>query len=549
MFPWYIKYPNQNDEILNLDWILSTIENLVKETDNFINLNTIKYAEPILWDITSQYEANTITVDPQTGDGYISTKAVPYGVILSNTNYWTKIYNYADAINTLEEQIANANEKLSTTASAPRNVGDLVWLNGLLYRVTAPMITGDSYVVNSNCVKTTIEAELNTEIQNRSNADTQLQNSIDAESLARSNADNTLQGNIDAEALARSNADITLQNNINNLNFNKKNIIVIGDSYAEGYSPDGNTTPFIDYLSSELGAVLGEFYHAEQGGAGLLGDQYSRATFLQLLQSLENTITNKGIITDIVFEGFINDLNGDSSTIITYVTNLRNYIRSTYPKANIIFYNVGRENSSATVLQLVSFNNVLISACNVRGIAYVDNAQMIMHVSSFFSSDNLHPNQNGQMVIGSVLAGYLMGKNVCIDNNETAATITSDTNTFNTNGIEVYHQNDKVIVIRGTPLEVTIPAQMLNANSSFTFTIGTINSTLINNLNAQWKLVHAIFFSSIDNSMVEGTVNVGISGKDLVISGSVFAGSNFMNASVNKIILEKFSLELNGNFC
>lgn len=157
LFPWWKRYPNVNDEILNLDWLLYTVKKLGEEVSDFINLNTIKYADPILWDITSQYEANTIVVDPQTGDAYISTQAVPYGVTLSNSSYWTKIYNYADAINGLQEQIAAANERLSTTASASRAAGDLVWLNGVLYIVTSSMNAGDSYVEGSNCYKITIE--------------------------------------------------------------------------------------------------------------------------------------------------------------------------------------------------------------------------------------------------------------------------------------------------------------------------------------------------------------------------------------------------------
>ena len=217
MFPWYIKYPNQNDEILNLDWILSTIENLVKETDNFINLNTIKYADPILWNITSQYEANTIVVDPQTGDAYISTKAVPYGVHLDNTGYWTKIYNYADAINTLQEQIAAANERLSTTATAPRSVGELVWLNGILHTITNNMIAGDSYVEGSNCRKVTIEellaiirTNLATEAIDRAEADEALGERITSEAEARSEADTALGQRIDDEAEARADADTAL---------------------------------------------------------------------------------------------------------------------------------------------------------------------------------------------------------------------------------------------------------------------------------------------------------------------------------------------------
>lgn len=157
LFPWWNRYPFVNDEELNLDWILSKIKELDLAVTDFINLNTIKYADPILWDITSQYEANTVVIDPQTGDAYISTTAVPYGVSLGNTDYWTKIFNYQDALNVLMEQIAAANERLSTTATAARSEGDLVWLDGLLYIVIAPMIAGDSYVVDSNIVKCTIE--------------------------------------------------------------------------------------------------------------------------------------------------------------------------------------------------------------------------------------------------------------------------------------------------------------------------------------------------------------------------------------------------------
>lgn len=157
------EYPYTDPGRFNADWLLHTIKKLIDDMQNFINLNTIKYADPILWDITSQYEGNTVVIDGQTGDAYISTQPVPTGVPLSNTDYWTRIFNYSASIDTLEEQIAIANEQLSQTATAPRSVGDLVWLNGLLYRVIAPMIAGDSYVVNSNCVKTTIEEEIKSE--------------------------------------------------------------------------------------------------------------------------------------------------------------------------------------------------------------------------------------------------------------------------------------------------------------------------------------------------------------------------------------------------
>ena len=212
MLPWWIHYPYVNNEIQNLDWLLQISNENTDKIENFIGVNTIKYADPILWDITSQYEANTIVVDPQTGDAYISTKAVPYGVALSNDSYWTRIYNYASEIHTFREQIA-ADEQLSTTATAPRSVDDLVFLNGLLYIVTAPMIAGDSYVEGSNCAKTTINGQLlrlHTEISS-------ISGSVDDEAEARADADTALGQRIDDEAQAREDADDALQASINNI--------------------------------------------------------------------------------------------------------------------------------------------------------------------------------------------------------------------------------------------------------------------------------------------------------------------------------------------
>lgn len=60
----------------------------------------------------------------------------------------------------LEAQIAIANEETSKTATAPRSVGELVWLNGKLYKIIHKMIAGDQYVDNSNCVKVTVEEQI-----------------------------------------------------------------------------------------------------------------------------------------------------------------------------------------------------------------------------------------------------------------------------------------------------------------------------------------------------------------------------------------------------
>ena len=145
------KAPYTNFHDLNLDWIIDTLNDFNTRLTNFVSLATIKYADPILWDITSQYEANTVVVDSQ-GNAYLSVQPVPSGVSLDRTEYWTKIGNFDELFANVKKAITPNDEGHSTTATAARAVDDLVWVNGALVRITRAMSAGDAYVQGSNCV-------------------------------------------------------------------------------------------------------------------------------------------------------------------------------------------------------------------------------------------------------------------------------------------------------------------------------------------------------------------------------------------------------------
>jgi len=215
------KVPYTNFHDLNLDWIMDELNEFNAKLTNFVSLATIKYADPIQWDITSQYEANTVVVDSN-GNAYLSVKPVPSGVSLDRTDFWTKIGNFDELWADVKKAITPNDEGHSPAATADRAVNDLVWVNGALVRVTRAMIAGDAYVPGSNCVSsstnevlhyliTTFNEGLSAEKTARENADTQLQSAIDAEKTARENADTQLQTAIDAEKTARENADTQLQ--------------------------------------------------------------------------------------------------------------------------------------------------------------------------------------------------------------------------------------------------------------------------------------------------------------------------------------------------
>lgn len=215
------KAPYTNFHDLNLDWIMDELNEFNTKLTNFVSLATIKYANPIQWDITSQYEANTVVVDSN-GNAYLSVQPVPSGVSLDRTEFWTKIGNFDELWANVKKAITPNDEGHSPTATADRAVNDLVWVNGELVRVTRAMIAGDAYVPGSNCVSsstnevlhyliTAFNEGLSAEKTARENADTQLQKAIDAETTARENADSQLQTDIDNETQARKDADNQLQ--------------------------------------------------------------------------------------------------------------------------------------------------------------------------------------------------------------------------------------------------------------------------------------------------------------------------------------------------
>lgn len=253
------RAPYTNFHDLNLDWIMDELNEFNTKLTNFVSLATIKYANPIQWDITSQYEANTVVVDSN-GNAYLSVKPVPSGVSLDRTEFWTKIGNFDELWADVKKAITPNDEGHSPTATADRAVNDLVWVNGALVRVTRAMIAGDAYVPGSNCVSsstnevlhyliTAFNEGLSAEKTAREDADSQLQEAIDTEKTAREDADTQLQLAITAEQTVRENADTQLQMAIDN----EKQDRITADEQLQEQIENASSTTFANV--KKYGAV------------------------------------------------------------------------------------------------------------------------------------------------------------------------------------------------------------------------------------------------------------------------------------------------------
>lgn len=215
------QFPFTNFHDLNLDWIMRALRELESEVKNFVSINAIKYANPIKWDITRQYEKNTVVLD-NSGNAYLSVQPVPEGVNLDRTDFWTNIGNFSALWGNVKKAITPIDEGHNKTASAARSVNTLVWVDDNLLEVIKPMSAGDRYDTNPDGNSRTYNMQmlLNAllgEIHDRENNFTVLEADIENETTQRKAADVQLENSIQNETTARTAADTAINAEISDI--------------------------------------------------------------------------------------------------------------------------------------------------------------------------------------------------------------------------------------------------------------------------------------------------------------------------------------------
>lgn len=151
------KAPYTNFHDMNLDWIIEALNEFNRKLANFVSLNTIKYADPIKWDITSQYAQNTLVLDPQDGTAYLSVQPVPQGVQITNNDYWTPVFTLQNFIDPLKNAITAVPQQengQAATEQLPTNsvffVGDVLCTN------PQPIPQTSLVVIGTNCIEVSV---------------------------------------------------------------------------------------------------------------------------------------------------------------------------------------------------------------------------------------------------------------------------------------------------------------------------------------------------------------------------------------------------------
>lgn len=150
------QFPYTQTGALNMDWVLGVVKQLSTQLEQFVSLNTIKYANPLQWDVTRQYAQNTLVIDPQDGTAYLSVQPVPQGVQITNTDYWTPVFTLQNFTTALKKAIALPQETIGAGASADIPAKTVFWAGDQLVYAPADIPVGTIIIPGTNCQPVTV---------------------------------------------------------------------------------------------------------------------------------------------------------------------------------------------------------------------------------------------------------------------------------------------------------------------------------------------------------------------------------------------------------
>lgn len=191
----------------------------------------------------------------------------------------------------------------------------------------------------------------------------------------------------------------------------KNRYVIIGDSYLEGYNPDGNVESFGPKLQRMMNASDTDWVMAYFGGTGFVST-VSGKNYKTLTQEAYSKTTKPETITHVIYTGGYNDSSYTSEKIQSAITDCYTKMHELFPNAVMYLANIGSTFTNHEVLWHLHDN--VLHAFNCAGgddkkicsLGYLGNA---LHERGMLASDGYHPTDWGQWVIALALSYKLRG--------------------------------------------------------------------------------------------------------------------------------------------
>ena len=436
----YFEFPNTRSYEGDLGYILKKLIELTKDYENFFKYNSIKFADPLQWDITKQYPAYMIVFDYDSGYCFISKKAVPSGIVLTNTDFWCLVGPLiidADARLEIERilRFVSGIYESGTTATAVRNVDDYVIVSGDLWKVTEPINIGETYGEGFNVTHTTILGMINdrfpvgtSDLQDSAVTTAKINNG--AVTTAKINDSNVTTAKINDGAVTTAkigdSAVTTAKINdgavttakigdsavttakINNGAITKQKLapdryLFIGDSWNADYHYSWGKK-----LANIMGLTLGtDCWNVAVPGGGMANNLLYTNT-MSLVDGL--TTAQKSSITKVLIVSGANDSAYSTSDIASGMNTFETYLFANLPNAEVYLV-AGQWGFDSDTFRkgLLNAYNTYALTCN--RIKFFDKCYCQFMDPYFMESDCIHPTEAGQDLFKYTLKNILLGGN------------------------------------------------------------------------------------------------------------------------------------------
>ena len=304
--------------------------------------------------------------------------------------------NYFDNLD-VQDEIDNKLNDMAESGQLEEIIAQYLQLAGLLCFNTVNDMKNATNLINGSFVKTFGLNQYNDgkgefyKIRNILNTDM-----IDNINIIALNNFNTLI----AEKMQNYYLNI-LQNDVNLIK-NKKYIFV-GDSYLEGYTPNGTIESWGLKTANILGLTSEQYRIVAYGGSGFV--RTDTKTFSQMINELEND----NYVSDIIVCGGYNDQGASYENLLSYMTDFKNKCNIKFPNAKISIGHIGWTKNSSTIYPL-HVNIINYKKCaEVLGLKYLSNVEYsLKDYFSVFSSDGFHPNNVGQEYLANSISSAIL---------------------------------------------------------------------------------------------------------------------------------------------
>lgn len=191
----------------------------------------------------------------------------------------------------------------------------------------------------------------------------------------------------------------------------KNRYVIIGDSYLEGFNPDGNVESFGVKLQRMMNVSDEDWIISCYGGTGFV-NTVSGKNYKTLTVEAHGRTTKPETITHVIYAGGYNDSPYSSENIQSAITDCYAKMHELFPNAVMYLANIGSTFTDQEVLWhlhdnvLHGFNCAGGDDKKICSLGYIGNA---LHERGMLASDGNHPTDWGQWVIALALSYKLRG--------------------------------------------------------------------------------------------------------------------------------------------